>query len=519
MMTATNLKRKLQLTIATALIIVTNLQAQTFQDQTNKRFPPATNDFTNQITIGDIDNDDDLDIIFANGGNFISQGKDEPTRIYINNGSGQFTDVSDSQLGFEGIVRGAELGDIDNDGDLDMILVQDFDRQPQLFVNNGTGNFTNVSATQLPILTLSSSRAQFADIDNDGDLDLYIASGQNSRFGCGQNIILVNDGTGTFTDETLTLHPIENLCENMDVTFADIDGDYDLDVRVGNRDGSSRMYVNDGTGKFAASNTVPADSSTYSYDFGDVDGDGDLDMLGANSRAGSSGEALFINNGSGVFTDASNQISPNPGGDDDNDSKFIDIDSDGDLDLIIAALSAASEKVYVNDGSGNFTLTTNIIAPIADSSLDIMVADLTGDGRLDVVTAQGESGVFTNRIYVNVTGPVDDRQPRIIATETVANNVSTSAQSVRVAVLDDMSSDRNFFSKAVTLHYSVNGGPEQTAEMNYSGGQIYRATIPEQATGNTINYFISATDYANNTVTGPSQSFSIGDEIFINGFE
>ncbi len=499
-------------------LIASALPAQTFVDETSTRFPtPPPGDYSNQLTIGDLDGDDDLDIVFANGGGFISQGTPEPQRVYINNGSGTFTDESLVRLGFSGLCRGVELGDIDNDGDLDMLFAQDFNRQPALFENNGAGFFSDVTGAQLPSMTLASSRAQFGDIDNDGDLDIYIASGTDDRFDCGQNRIYVNDGTGTFSDETALRHPTESLCENMDVTFGDVNGDLAIDVRVGNRDGSSRLYVNDGAGVFTTSNTVPADSSTYSYDFGDVDGDGDLDMLGANSRSGSSGEALFINNGSGVFSDASSQISPNPN-DDDNDSKFLDYDNDGDLDLIIARLGGSAEKIYNNDGDGNFTQVAGLITTIGDSSLDLMVADLTGDGRLDIVTAQGESGVFTNRIYVNNGGAQDTLVPRIIDTETLAATSDTvGPYPVRAAILDDMSSDRNFFHESIELHYTVGGGAVQMVDMDYVGGQIYRGEIPGQA-GGSVRYFVVATDLAGNTATGPSQSFDIG-ALFSNGFE
>jgi len=482
--------------------------AQQFVDETASRFPvPNPEEFTNQLTIGDLDNDGDLDIIFVNGGRFSSPGDPERQRIYINDGHGVFADES-VRVGFVGRCRGAELGDIDNDGDLDIIFAQDFNAQPQLYLNTGTGFFVNVTATQLPQMTLSSSRAQFGDIDNDGDLDIYITSGTTSRFTCGQYRVWVNDGDGFYTDETASRLPIGNVCNNMDCIFGDIDNDFDLDIKTASTgNNNSRLYRNDGNGVFTLDSTVPADSSCYSYDFGDIDGDGDLDLLGVNGGSGAT-ELLLKNDGNGNFTNVSGQISPNPN-QDDNDSKFFDYDNDGDLDMLIGRLGSGGEKIYNNDGAGNFTQVAGLITVISDSTLDIMVADLDNDGDLDIVTAQGESGNFQNRIYIN-NGPADTHAPRIIRTEQLAETDDTvGPYVVRALILDDMTSDRNFFDRGITLNYSVGAGPVQQVPMRYSGGQVYRGELPGQPGGGVVSYFVTATDWADNTGTGDTLMFEI----------
>ncbi|MEZ5333224.1 MAG: VCBS repeat-containing protein [Thermoanaerobaculia bacterium] len=507
------------LSLASVLALASALPsgAQQFVDETATRFPaPAATDYSNQVTVGDLDGDGDLDLIFANGGGFSSAGTPEPQRVYINSGSGVFTDESAARLGFSALARGVELGDIDDDGDLDLIVAQDFDRQPGLFVNDGNGFFTDAT-DQLPQIALASSRAQFGDIDNDGDLDLYLTNGDGNRFGCGQYQIWVNDGDGNFTDETALRHPTENVCENMDCIFGDIDGDFDLDVRTaGTGSGNSRLYVNDGEGFYSGSSSIPADNNAYSYDFGDIDGDGDVDLLGVNANPGSLGELLLLNDGLGSFSDVSSRLSPNPS-EDDNDSKFFDYDDDGDLDLLIARLGGTGEKVYANDGAGNFTLQSGIVEGIGDSSLDIVTADLTGDRRLDIVTAQGESGSFVNRIYVG-NGPQDDRAPRIVATEIPDTTDLPAAYVVRARILDDHTSDRNFFDRGVVLHYTVNGGPELQVPMHHSGGQVYRGEIPGQAQGDLVEYFVTARDWAGNLGTGPTRTFTVG-LLFGDGFE
>ncbi len=496
------------ITALAVLLGVSSAWGQQILEETSTRFPnPNPAEYTNQLTIGDLDGDTDLDIVFANGGNFGSPGPQLVQRVYINDGSGHFTDESVARLNFSGLCRGVELGDIDGDGDLDMIFAQDFNRLPALFVNDGAGFFTNVTAGQLPNITLSSSRAQFGDIDNDGDLDLYIVSGSNNRFGCGQYRVYVNDGAGFFTDETASRHPIGNVCQNMDCIFGDIDNDFDLDIRTGSTgSNNSRLYGNDGTGVFTLLNTIPPDSSCYSYDFGDIDGDGDLDLLGINAGSGTS-ELLLVNDG-GVFTNVSGNISPNTSLDD-NDSKFFDYDDDGDLDLIIARLGSGGERVYENI-HGLFMQVSGVIQVNSDSSLDLMVADLTGNGKLDVVTAQGESGNFQNRIYIN-SGPADTHPPRIISTEQVQDTEDTAGPYIiRALILDDMSSDRNFFDKGISLHYSVNGGDSEVVPMRYSGGQVYRGALPGQSECSEVEYWVTGTDFNNNTGTGETHSFAVG---------
>ncbi len=500
-----------------ACVLAVPASAQQFVDETSDRFPnPPATDYSNQVTIGDLDGDGDLDLVFANGGNFSTPGVPEVQRVYINDGSGVFIDESATRLGFSALARGVEMGDIEGDGDLDLVFAQDFDRQPALFVNDGDGFFADATE-RLPQIELASSRAQFGDIDDDGDLDLYLTNGDGNRFGCGQYQVWVNDGTGSFADETALRHPIEEVCENMDAIFGDIDGDYDLDVRTASTGtANSRLYVNDGAGFFSTSSGAPADDSAYSYDFGDIERDGDLDLLGVNAKPGSLGELLLLNDGEGVFTDVSSRLSPNPS-EDDNDSKFFDHDDDGDLDLLIGRLGGSGEKLYANDGKGNFELQEGVVQGVSDSSLDIDVADLTGDDRGDIVTAQGESGSFVNRIYVN-QGPTDDRAPLVVATEVPETRDGDPSYVVHARILDDLTSDRNFFARGVALHYAVDGGPELEVPMRHSGGQVYRGELPVQDAGAVVEYFVTARDWADNLGTGPTQSFTVG-VLFADGFE
>jgi FG-GAP-like repeat len=491
------------------LIPAVPARAQQFLDETASRLP-AQLEYTNQVSFCDVDGDLDLDIALANGGGFPSAGPDLQARLYINNGLGVFTDETAARLPvLLGDWRGVEFGDIDNDGDWDMVLANDNNQLPRLLTNNGSGVFTNVTATQLPNITLGSSRAQFGDVDNDGDLDLYFTNGGTSRFGTGTGKLYLNNGSGSYTDATAAQMPVQTVAEPQDCIFGDIDGDLDLDLRIGSTAANqSKLYRNNGVGTFTdISATVPNDQNCYSYDFGDINGDGDFDLLGANaSGTVVNGEILLANDGTGDYALAAPQISPNPS-QDDNDSKFFDYDNDGDLDLIIARLGSGGEKIYSNNGTGTFVQVAGLITLVSDSSLDIKVGDLTGDGRLDVYTAQGESGGFQDRLYRNTTGPIDNRAPRVILMEEIADGTTTAAV-VRAIIYDDYTSDRGFHDKGVTLHYAVNGGADQTVAMKWNGNSLWRGVIPAQASG-TIAYFVTAVDWNNNVGTGPTQSWTI----------
>jgi hypothetical protein len=265
--------------------------------------------------------------------------------------------------------------------------------------------------------------------------------------------------------------------------------------------------VNDGNGIFTRlTSGVPTDYNTYSYDFGDFDGDGDLDLLGANAWT-SNREMLLRNDDDGTtWTNLSDDISPNPTSDD-NDTKFIDFDLDGDLDFVVAALGASQERFYRNNGNNTFTQMTNMATSFTDSSLDVEFADLDGDGRYDMVTAQGEFGNFQNRIYMN-TGGRDAISPRVVSTEQIEpEDGETGGFVVRTMVLDEHTSDRGFHAKAMDLVYVVDSGLEQSVEMIWSGNSLWRGVMPEVGPCRQVSYFVRATDGASNVGEGEVRNF------------
>jgi len=500
----------LVLTVAAAAPLAS---AQQFRDETSARFPSQSY-YSNQLSFCDVDGDGDLDVAFADGQGYSSQGAALRARLYINDGTGSFTDESNARIPVTGWYRGVEFGDVDRDGDWDMLLANDFNKQPVLLINDGTGVFTD-GTSRLPARTLSSARGQFGDVDSDGDLDVvFCNSGTSSRFGSnGQPVLYLNDGTGSFTDVTATHTPNAVIRDQQDCLFVDIDGDLDLDLHIGSRSsvgGGSQLWFNDGTGHFTRlTSGLPTDGSCYSYDAGDVDGDGDLDLLGANAGT-SNREILLLNDGTGTsWTDVSSSIIPNPTADD-NDSKFIDWDMDGDLDFVIAALFASTDRFYRNNGSGSWIQTSNMQTSLTDSSLDIGFADLDGDGAPDLVTAQGESGSFQNRIYMN-QGPSDTIAPTFgRITEVSPGKGDLGPFAVRAAIFDQITSDRGFMPRSVELLVSIDGGRPTSISMPWSGNSVWSGEIPAVEPCTSVSYQVRAEDRAGNVALSDPRTFETG---------
>ncbi|MEO1717588.1 MAG: FG-GAP-like repeat-containing protein [Planctomycetota bacterium] len=189
---------------------------------------PPLNDTTQDIEVGDIDGDGDPDLIIANEMN---------NRVLVNDGAGVFSDNTEAAIGMRSAeeTREADLGDIDGDGDLDIVFANvgwsKFPPGDKVLINDGTGVFTDESASRIPFVNEFSLDADFADIDGDGDLDIITAriAGGVSR----PASVLINDGKGTFTDESESFIPADVQGVGIDIELLDLDHDGVLDIYIG----------------------------------------------------------------------------------------------------------------------------------------------------------------------------------------------------------------------------------------------------------------------------------------------
>ena len=348
----------------------------------------------------DIDGDSDLDLYVGNNSGYI--------QVFTNDGNGKFSVAgylkADGAFIYVGSYAAPVFADIDGDSDLDLYVGERYGAI-KVFINGGTGTFSaapNLQADGVDIDVGNFSVPVFADIDGDSDLDLYV--GEDG----GAIKVFINDGTGNFS----AAGNMQRVAGDIDVgdyavpVFEDIDGDSDLDLYVGERYGAIKVFINDGRGTFSAAPDLQADGSAIDVGyaatpvFADIDGDNDLDLYIADNHGYIN---VFTNDGTGTFSAAGNLQAD---GSDINVGYFAapvfaDIDGDSDLDLYAGEYFGAI-KVFINDGTGTFSAAPNLQADGSDIDVGYraapVFADIDGDNDLDLYVGEqyGAIKVFIN---------------------------------------------------------------------------------------------------------------------------
>ena len=477
--------RALLLGVLGVLALSANARAQMWQDATPDCLG-TTAEWSSKLELADVDGDGQLDILVANGSGYSTKGTNpEPDRVWKNLGNWtgaapHCQEISSAVvLGFMGWSRVIKAADVDGDGDLDIFTGGAYQTQAKLFLNNGNGTWTDASG-QLPQQATSIGDAEFGDVDGDGDLDVVMidwgagdALGNNG----GPLRIYLNDGTGHFAAAPA---PAQLIVMSWDLTLVDVDNDWDLDIAVSSK-GSSQSYLftNDGHGAFALQpNALPKASNNYALEPMDVDGDGFMDLATINDGplvSGRTTNRLFINKHDGTFADETSTRltgTANPGADD-NAVVFLDVDNDGDADMLYASLSGP-ERLVLNDGSGHFTRAAGSATPNdTPGSLGIAVGDLNGDGRLDVVQSQGEVA-FPEKVELATSAVAVDTQPPVVRVE----QLYLGMERVHARVHDHQSPSRIADWTSVQLQAGA-----MTIPMHWYGEYLWYGDLPPGFSG------------------------------------
>jgi enediyne biosynthesis protein E4 len=385
----------------------------------------------------DYDNDGDLDLFLVNGGKSPKASSEFPpgtrlgNRLFRQEASGKFADVTDeSGLGATDFGIGCAIGDIDNDGYLD-VYVTNYGPD-RMFRNNGNGTFSDITdATGIDNPDWGTG-AVFFDYDRDGRLDLFVVNytsdpiyGHSVACGfyhgrvsyCGPlkfqptvDRLFHNDGpiadangiAVRFTDVTEAAGLAAAPTWGFGAISADFNRDGWPDMYVANDAGMNRLWINQRDGTFreeggirgCAYNEQGTPEGSMGLALGDLDGDRDFDLVVSNLAT--EGASVFRNEGDGIFTETSRAAvvarptQPHTGW----GAALIDLDHDGDLDLpLVHGRVVPCERGFAPHGEETFVARNDKIAdPVAYwreyADLNLLLIN-NGRGQFDDRTALG----------------------------------------------------------------------------------------------------------------------------------
>jgi hypothetical protein len=487
-----------------------------FADRTATQFP-AVLDASRDIEFADLDGDGDVDIYIANHSSLSNQS----ARWWINMGGvqggtqGFFQDqtssrwsglnVAPTSIAASALLAGGfidwsgdgDFGDLDNDGDLDLVHSSygpafSGSVPTRLFLNDGNGVFREFNP--------SGFRLSGNSIQN-GNPALWAQGAQQAD---------TSNTTGVNADISSS---------GLDIDLGDIDGDFDLDLLHGARQEAPRMFRNrqvESLGVLTAFTDIThaafapgwsAGSGHYEQEMGDCDNDGDLDICGVNWLAPLGfTDTTLANSGAGFFS--ANQSLPGSGADD-NEADFLDYDNDGDLDIYFANWSG-QDRLYRNDfaGAGAFShsnVTAAELPPLTRVALDADCADLDNDCDTDIVVANNVDQ-FENYL-TNQSNVADTHAPRIPNVEQAPNRATGVAPTVVRAQVYDNASYYETWYIDVQLEFRVAPSGFLAVPMHASQGQIWRGEIPGQVAG-LVEYRVRATDRNGNVGVSTTRSFN-----------
>lgn len=328
------------------------------------------------LTVADYDGDGDEDIYFG--------ASSENSRPYLlNNELGKFSDVTEeASITHQGKEAAAIFADYDNDGHLDLYVVRETGNL--LYHNDGEGKFSDVTTSSGTGDKHKDHAAIFFDPDHDGDLDIYLTA-------TGKNKLYRNNADGTFREMAEEMGLADGDSDSRNAIFADFDDDGDIDLFVANENAENILFDNLRSGKFeniTAAAGLAGDISSSNVALGDYNNDGYPDILVLDKKG--KNVVLYHNNGDKTFKkDLKNapvlksleKLSPE-------DAAFFDFDNDGALDLIIAGEPASPGQrglfLFHNDGWGNYKDVSHMLPEKIHGAHQIAIADYNEDGDLDI---------------------------------------------------------------------------------------------------------------------------------------
>lgn len=372
------------------LHLILSTFGQTFNKVTSTLKPLSRE---SNLSIGDFNNDKKYDILISGSPDQLGTAVGL-TIVYKNDGNLIFSELPNQNL--QGVFQSSvNWADFNNDGLLDFLL-SGWDNGPiftQLYSNDGTGNFTKFDTTSFTQVAYSS--ADWGDVDNDGDLDIIIMGIEKT--GARSTKLYLNDGNNFIEDTSNSFQGVDN----GSVEFGDYDNDGDLDLLLTGVDGSDTRYTKIYNNQDAVFQEVSHSLDNVSEGESrwiDLESDGDLDIIISGFNGVEKITKIFINT-QGDFTELTSVALP---GVSSGAIDFGDLDNNGYVDILIGGFDVNLNKIfkiYMNDGNNNLSeLPSAAFSNLSEG--DIALADLDNDNDLDIVIT-GRDVFALTEIYRN----------------------------------------------------------------------------------------------------------------------
>lgn len=320
---------------------------------------------------------------------FLPAGASASESYFFRGQMGSFRDVkAGAGIGHDGEDLAAEFADYDNDGFQDLFVATN--KGIVVYKNMGDGTFSRVRESMGLNNITDARKMLFADLDQDGDLDLYIASKGGNRF-------FRNNGDGTFTEQAGAMGLGGD--GSVDIDFGDWDADGDLDIVALRQGGGVQLFNNRRHSNFTdLGDSLKLRNPAYSgtaIAFADYNNDGLADIFIA---GGLDGKCVLLRNtgdhgyvpdpASKVFSDSLQGVQVN-------DAAFLDFDNDGHEDLVVAGVGTNGKRgvrLFHNDSTKGFSDVSYLLPATALQGHKIRIDDFNLDGDEDILLS-GPSGV------------------------------------------------------------------------------------------------------------------------------
>ncbi len=380
---------------------------------------------------------------------------DDHNYLYKNNGDGTFTKITTGDIVTdEASSLAAAWADYDNDGYIDLFVANNVGSKNFLYHNNGNGTFTKITNSPVVNTGIYCHSASWADYDNDGYVDLFVAEYFPTKY----NHLYHNNGDGTFT--AVEGNPVvTDAGHSIGAAWGDYNNDGLVDLFVPNTDGDKNyLYKNVGNGKFVKvdENVLSTPSKSVGCSWGDYNNDGYLDLFIAN--AGDQDNFLYKNNGDGTFTAVTSGDIVNDGGNS-HGSTWIDIDNDGDLDLYVTNDQDGDNFLYKNNGDETFTKVTNDLTTSGGNSFGTAIADYDNDGDYDIFVAN--HGSTSNFFFKNTKGQCGN----FLCMKLIGTNSNYNAIGARVRVKATINGSPVWQMRQITSQSGGGAGSENSLKL------------------------------------------------------